>query len=289
MASRFATVMAGAVLLSVATGLPSAASAQDPFDCHADLDDGELDERLDLVDRRLQAGKAGARAWWYGWQAFFGAVFAYQLGSAITSEPGSERWATTIGTAGSFLALAQMWIVPQPAAYAPQRYRRMPTHTRAQREAKLQYGLERLETAAAREVLGRGILAHISPLVWSVVWGTTLSIKFDDPARVALLVVGGFVVTQARIWTTPRRAVHDWNEIRWNICEHRYVHVADSPPRRDDDEIREVEPGQEIDEEGNLEPEDLVVRGNHGEGSRQSAQVRFLPQLGGGVLQVTFY
>jgi hypothetical protein len=262
-------------LASVVFDAPTAA-AQDPYDCMEELEDSELDARLQLVDRRLQAGKRGARAWWYGWQALFGGVFGYQLASAITSEPGSERWATTIGTVGAFLALAQMWIIPQPAAYAPQRYRRMPEGSRAERVAKLRYGLDRLETAAARETLGRGVLAHATPIVWSAVWATTLSLKFDDPGRVALLVVGGFVITQARIWTTPQRAIRDWSELRWTICEHAFV-------RRLDPDERHVEPGQELDEEGNLESEDLVD-----DGEDEGPEAHFVPSLGGGSLFVVF-
>ncbi len=210
------------VSLAVSAVVAPTVRAQDPYGCLHDLEEAELEARLALVDRRLQDGKQWARAWWYGWQAIFGGVFAYQLGSAIRSDAGSARWANYIGTVGAFLALAQMWILPQPAATAPQRYRRMPTGTRAEREAKLTYGLDRLETAAAREQLGRGPLAHATPLLWSAVWATTLSVKFDDPGRVALLVVGGFVITQARIWTTPQAAIADWSELSQTMCQQDY-------------------------------------------------------------------
>lgn len=202
---------------------PPSAEAQDPYSCLDELEEAELDARLALVDQRLQDHKLGARLWWYGWQAFFGAVVGYQTFETIRSEPGTvKRWASIIGTVGASLATIQMWILPLPAAYAPQRYRRMPTRTRAEREAKLRYGLESIETSATREALARGPGAHALPILWSATWATTLSLKFDDPGRIAFLVVGGFVITQGRIWTGPQRAIGDWDQLRWTICEHEY-------------------------------------------------------------------
>ncbi len=201
----------------------SVADAQDPYSCLQELEEAELDARLALVDQRLQEHKLGARLWWYGWQSFFGAVVGYQAFEAIRAEPGTaRRWASIIGAVGASLATIQMWIVPLTAAYSPQRYRRMPSGTRAQREAKLRYGLESIETAATRETLARGPGAHALPIVWSATWATTLSLKFDDPGRTALLVVGGFVITQGRIWTGPQQAIRDWEELRWTICQHEY-------------------------------------------------------------------
>lgn len=210
--------------LLLAATQASVAEAQDPYSCLDELEEAELDARLALVDQRLQAHKLGARLWWYGWQSFFGAVVGYQIFETTRSEPGTaRRWASIIGTVGASLATIQMWILPLPAAYAPQRYRRMPTRTRQQREAKLRYGLESIETSATRESLARGPGAHALPIVWSATWATTLSLKFDSPGRTAFLVVGGFVITQARIWTGPQRAIGDWDQIRTTICQHEYT------------------------------------------------------------------
>ena len=209
-------------LLAVVVEAPRG-SAQDPYSCLEGLEEAELDARLAMVDRRLQDHKLGARLWWYGWQAIFGAAIGYQASEIVRSEPGTtRRWASVIGTVGASLATIQMWVLPLTAAYAPQRYRRMPTGTRAEREAKLRYGLESIETAATRESLARGPGAHALPILWSAIWTTTLSLKFDDPGRIAFLVVGGFAITQARIWTGPQRAISDWDQIRWTICEHEY-------------------------------------------------------------------
>ncbi len=223
------------------------AGAQDPYSCLEELEEAELDARLAMVDQRLQDHKLGARLWWYGWQAFFGGVIGYQAIEIARSEPGTaRRWASVIGTVGASLATIQMWILPLTAAYAPQRYRRMPTGTRAEREAKLRYGLESIETSATRETLARGPGAHALPIIWSATWATTLSLKFDNPGRTAFLVVGGFVITQGRIWTGPQRAISDWDQIRWSVCEHEY---GRGPRRRggepdldDLDDLDELEP-----------------------------------------------
>ena len=272
-AMRWVVIVSLSLLCSAIEG-PTPAAAQDPYGCIADLEEAELDARLRMVDRRLQQGKLGARLWWYGWQAIFGGVVAFQAISWATADSQSERWATAIGTVGGSLALAQMWILPNPGAYAPQRYRRMPTDTRAQREAKLRYGLDRIEVTAKRERLGRGVMAHGLPILWSAVWGTTLSVKFDDPPRIAMLIVGGFLVTQARIWTTPQRAVRDWDEIRWNVCEHRFARPGTASRRRDE----QVAEGEEA----------APRAGSLPASTETGPQVQVAPFFGGGQLIVTF-
>jgi len=85
-------------LLAVVVEAPRV-EAQDPYSCLDELEEAELDARLAMVDQRLQDHKLGARLWWYGWQAFFGAVIGYQATEIFRSEPGTtRRWASVIGT-----------------------------------------------------------------------------------------------------------------------------------------------------------------------------------------------
>lgn len=207
---------------------PPRAQAQDPYSCLDELDEAELNARLASVDRHLQTQKLRARLWWYGWQSFFGAVLGYQVADSVRAERGTaRRWISIIGATGASLAMIQMWIMPLPAAYAPQRYRRMPAHTRAEREAKLAYGLDAMETSASRERGARGAAAHVVSLAWSATWATTLGIEFDAPARTTLLVVGGLAVTQARIWSAPQAAISARDELRQTVCAQR----GESGPR----------------------------------------------------------
>lgn len=207
------------VLLSQAT-----VHAQDPVGCVDSLTSEELDYRLDLLDQHFQTGKRRIRLWWYGWMSVFGALGVGQVALALTADEQVDRFSNAVGATGAFLTAIQLAILPQVAAYAPQRYRRMPDATLEERRAKLRYGLDRLRLGAAREERVAGPGAHLVPVLWSGTWATVIMRKFDSPLTVLRLVGGGFLITEARILSTPSAAVESWEYLRGTMCGHTYVH-----------------------------------------------------------------
>lgn len=195
----------------------------DPQSCIDELTTHELDARLDLVDAHLQLNKRRIRAHWYGFITFFGTVAVGQAIMAATADRQVARFSNSVGAVGAFLAAAQAVVVPIPAAYTPQRFRRMPDDTDEERRLKLRYGLDRMEVSARRLYnQGRGAMAFLTPVVWSATWTTVIALKFGDVPTILRLVGGGIAVTQLKIWSTPLGLVESWQRVSGAICSGRY-------------------------------------------------------------------
>lgn len=222
-------VCASFVFTSLTFGSPKAHAqprgSSNPYDCIDELSSAELDARLDLVDTHFQLNKRRIRAHWYGFIALFGTVAIGQVIMAATANTDVARFSNSVGAVGAFLAAAQGIVTPIPAAYAPQRFRRMPEETDEERRLKLRYGLDRMEVSARRlHNQGRGPMAFLAPLVWSATWTTVIALKFAHAPTILRLVGGGIAITQLKIWSTPLGMVDSWQRVSGSICSGRYLH-----------------------------------------------------------------
>ncbi len=193
-------------------------SAQHPSECIDTLSDAEVEAQNRWLDNRFQAGKTRARLWWYGQMVLWGAIAAYQTVLAVTADDVPSRFPAVTGTVGAWLSFLQVTLIPQEAAFAPQRFRRHPAATPEDRREKLRYGLRLLERAAGRQTLGRGFMANVTPLLWTSFWTPYFSVRFKDPPQVLQLALGGILLSEFRIWTLPQQARWDWDVIRQMAC-----------------------------------------------------------------------
>lgn len=200
------------------------AFAQHPTSCIHELTPAEVDVRIQLIDSHFQANKRRARAHWYGFMALFGALSVYSLVVATQADERVDRFSNYLGAAGAFLTSAQMAVIPNTAAIAPQRFRRHPDATLEDRRLKLRYGLEMMELASTRAARSSGPGAQVIPLIWSATWSTVIMLKFDSPLTVLRMVGGGIFFTESRILLTPRDSVRSWESLRGTICGGRYLH-----------------------------------------------------------------
>ncbi len=221
MPTRFVVaVLLGCVLLAHS----APARAQDPASCIDELTEAELDARIRLLDGHFQRNKFRTRLHWYGFISLFAAIGVGQTIMAATADEPVDRFSNYVGAAGAFLTATQLAIIPQVAAYTPQRFRRMPDDTLEQRRDKLRYGLGRLELASTRARRSVAPLAYAVPLVWSATWSTVIMLKFDSPLTVLRLVGGGVLLTGFRILSTPQSSARSWEAVRGSFCGSRYVH-----------------------------------------------------------------
>jgi hypothetical protein len=99
----------------------------------------------------------------------------------------------------------------------------MPSDTPEERRAQLRYALARLESAANAQRIVTSPLSHASAVVWSVTWGTVLTVKFDNPFASAIAFLGGPILNEARILTSPQWSRAAWERTRGGFCWGNYV------------------------------------------------------------------
>lgn len=206
------------------TAASNTALAQNPSSCINELSPAEVDVRIRQLDSHFQANKRRARAHWYGFMSLFAGLGVYSIIVASQADERVDRFSNYLGGIGAFLTSAQMAIIPNTAAIAPQRFRRHPDRTLEERRLKLRYGLDMMELASRRAARASGPLAHLTPIVWSATWSTVIMLKFDSPLTVLRMVGGGLFFTESRILLTPRDSVRSWESIRGSFCGGRYLH-----------------------------------------------------------------
>ncbi|MBX3249355.1 MAG: hypothetical protein KF901_19415 [Myxococcales bacterium] len=197
------------------------ASAQEALGCVDELTDAEVRSRIDWLDGRFQHGKTRARLWWYGQIALWLGVATFQTVLAFTSD--EPLVPNAIAMTGAWLSFIQVTAIPHVAAFAPQRFRRLSEATDADRRVKLRQGLEWLERAAKRQRLARGAGAHIPVFLWSGGFGTFFSVRYRDWWLSTRMIVGGLLLSEFRILSTPQQARRDWDDARGMMCGARYV------------------------------------------------------------------
>ncbi|MBL0714555.1 MAG: hypothetical protein JJV98_12730, partial [Desulfosarcina sp.] len=78
------------------------------------LSDEEMDRRLTFIEQRLNAGRASARYWQYGWSGFYAASTTFQGALAIRSKNADNEANYTVGALKSAGGLALMLLRPLP-------------------------------------------------------------------------------------------------------------------------------------------------------------------------------
>lgn len=257
-------------LVLALTAASNSALAQNPTSCINELTPAEVDVRIRLIDSHFQANKRRARAHWYGFMSLFAGLGVYSVIVASQADERVDRFSNYLGGIGAFLTSAQMAIIPNTAAIAPQRYRRRPDSTLEERRLKLRYGLEMMELASRRAARASGPLAHLTPVLWSTTWSTVIMLKFDSPLTVLRMVGGGLFFSESRILLTPTDSVRSWESIRGSFCGGRYLHrytpmemdemlPSEDEPEPADDYVDDYD--EELDAPRRDEPETVTTGG----------------------------
>jgi hypothetical protein len=217
------TTLALVLLLSVQAALagPAArvAEAQDATVCADRLSDDEVTYRLRHIERRFEAGKRRARAWWYSWFAFGLASTAATWTLFAWADPhtGQRDGAFSNGV-GAIALIAQLSGMTMTPAFAPQRLRRLPERTPEERRAKLDEAVRLLRLSAVRQKRLSSVGSHIGPFVWAGVNGTYLAVRYDDWFPTTVAFVAPPIFGELRILTLPTQALRDYEDYRAWAC-----------------------------------------------------------------------
>lgn len=212
----------------LAASTPTRAAAQDAFACVDELSDDQVTRRTEAISREFRAHERHSRVFRFGWLSLFAAFAVTEFAILGPRFEGAQRWNAYISGVGATSAMLQMAALPMPGVWGRRRIERMPASTPEERRARLRYALHVLEIAANSDRIIHGPLSHASAVVWSVGWGTLLSVKFDEPLTATMAFLGGPVINEARILTAPGWATEAWVRTRAGFCWDRYV---DDTPR----------------------------------------------------------
>jgi hypothetical protein len=201
---------AGVLLLALCALQAQAQEASLPA---RDMSDAELEQRLTFIETRLRALNPAARRWQYGWTGFYAAATAGQTALAIDEDDNDDQTYYGVGAAKTAGALAMMLIKPLPAVTSHDRFESLPAQTREQRLARLELGEDMLRENADRARQRYGWKRHLVGIGANLLGGAAIAVYGEGSDAVTSTLVG-IAVSEATIWTEPRRAIDDLEDYR---------------------------------------------------------------------------
>ncbi len=167
----------------------------------------EFQPMLELLDHE----RAPAQRWWWSWVGAYGGLTLGQGLVAVSSKDPDVRAAYGWGAAGSALGVGNLLVFPYPGRRGASRLRGLPVGTPAEREAALRSTEAAFEQTARSEASTRGFLAHAGGLVVSATTAGILWFHYDLRTDAVLNLVGGVVLTEAQVFSSPRRVHSAWS------------------------------------------------------------------------------
>ncbi len=192
----------GLILLLIFTAFPVGA------DPNPTLSEEEIEQRLAFIEARLNKGRAGARAWQYGWSGFFAASTAFASYMAIRSNDGDNETQHTVEAVKSAAGLAMMLLRPLPAVKGAAPIEAMASDTPAQKMTRLQAAEDLLRLNARRARERKSWPRHLTAIAINLI-GSAAIATLGDVKDAAISNFYGIAISQFHIWSQPSRAISD--------------------------------------------------------------------------------
>lgn len=199
-------------LLAVAAGAACAQEPELPLSLEG-LTPAEVDARLSFLEERLDAGRATARAWQYGWTGVFAVGAVLGAAQSITADNGDDRVYQIVGTVKSAGALADMLTKPLPARLGAEPMRAVPGTTPRDRQLRLAVGERTLVENAASAESRFSLRRHLEGVTTNLIGGAIIW-ALGSSKDAVFSTLSGIAVGEAQIWSQPWRATADLDDYR---------------------------------------------------------------------------
>ena len=241
-----------ALVLCATFVAPPAASAQDAYTCIDDMEEAEVDYRINFIQESFRKHRRKSSAWRFGWMAGLAGVGAYLFYTGATGErtiqDGNPKWRRFYDyalAAQSAFTVLKLAAVPMPDVWGHKRIRKMPASTLEEKRAKLEYATKTLEKSAVMQdqLIGTGNYggAMLSGLVFGTVytakWRNQYGSKAVQPDRsdrvldrfrsAGLFLIPTGVAVGLGV-TGPSHSIADWEKYRGIACSSRYYDKGES-------------------------------------------------------------
>lgn len=207
----FRQALLSACLILSSLSAPSVGFAQPVADNAA----SDLDARLLSLDAYLKDLERPSRAYFGAWISILGGLALGQGTLAVFEDDKATRARYIVGSGLSTAGLTLVLIAPTPGRYGSSRYRRLPSGTVEEKQSKLIQGETWLAGEARAVRRTRSWFTHGIAVTFGVGSALYLGLAFEDNWDGALITgVGTFLITEARVWSRPTRALRYLDDYR---------------------------------------------------------------------------
>jgi hypothetical protein len=198
-------ILSAAALAALAAASPVGAKER-PTDPALERCAGDTGERLRFLERRLDAHRGYADAWWKAWSGVYVGGIVVGGASAGMADDRGERADQIVTAVKAGIGLTRNLLSPPPAREGARELEGIDTSTAAgcaQRLARAQEILQESAAAARRE--RRSWIPHLANLGLNLAGAVIVAEGFDESSGWTSGAVG-FAVGEGRIWSYPWQA-----------------------------------------------------------------------------------
>lgn len=205
-----ASLAARLVLGLYLIGWSITAGAEPPVPPTPNLSAIQLSERIDFIERSLDANRDAVSLWQNGWSVIYGSATAGYLGLAVDSDDSDDRALHLAGALRAASAYTLLQLRPHPGRYGADPLRNAEFDTE---DARLD-AAEALFAASARRAASRGRPArHLRNVAMNLGFGM-LVWAFGDSDDVLPFTLMGIAGGEAVLLTLPKGSVTDYDAYR---------------------------------------------------------------------------
>ena len=190
------------------------------------LGDEQIDQRLDFLAERLDAGRFHATLWQYGWLAVNAGGMVLASAQAPFDD-GNDQVFDIIEASKGAIGVVYLLVQPMPGRDGTEGIRAMPDATHDDKVAQLVDAESLLYASAARAEQRKSWIIHIGNLVLNLTGGAIL-LALGDAGLAALSAGLDTTVGEIQIWTQPWQPTSDWRDYQRFVASGQPV--AAPPP-----------------------------------------------------------
>jgi hypothetical protein len=200
-------LIAQIMLLAAASG---EAAAPAPGD-EASLSDGQIDQRIQFLEQRLDDSRTHGQIWYWSWMAINAGSMVGDGIVAGMSGQHDDRVNYWTGAALGAIGVSDQLLRPLEARYGADPVRGLPQATREQKLAKLRAAEDQLRRNAERAEQRTQILPYAGNAGLALAAGLVVGLWGETGSGIQTgisTVIGGTL----NLWTQPGRPARDWDD-----------------------------------------------------------------------------
>lgn len=192
-----------AICLSCMAGIASAA------DDATQLSEGEVDQRLRVLERYLDGSRKHGTYWQYGWLGVSGAGLVASTALAVGVK--GDSTVDIVEATKSAIGVGYLSLAPLEARLGADPVRGLPDATLAEKQAKLQAAEALLKRNAERAKERTSWKMYAGNLALNLIGGGVI-LGFGDKSDALVSVASGVVAGSLMIWSAPGQPLRDWQQ-----------------------------------------------------------------------------
>lgn len=204
------------LLILALVAVPGAARADDPtggITRNPDrLSDAEIDQRIDFIEERLDAGQKWASYWQWGWTGVYAAGVALGTGRAAATNDGEHRADYITTAVKGVIGTTRLLLDPHPGRNGADELEEVRWgNDRQAKLRRLARAEELLVEVKERAEQRTSWIAHAANVGLNLA-GAGFILGFGEAEDAIESFAVGVAVGEAHIWSAPKRALQDYEE-----------------------------------------------------------------------------